>query len=234
MMLACGAAAVFAGCQARQQPFADVPATERGEMAPLVEAPEQEPHAAVIARAEPAAPAQPPAAPPAPPAAPAPAAPAPAAPTERAPAVVERPAGPQREAPVVIAPKAERLILTPADATLQTPAGVVIPVGEGGELRRAWPVSAAYLPSGDVLAHPTYWPTTETAIYRSDLRNTFLEPLEFVANTVLLPIRAIRQSPLTPVVYSATGPAAQESLLIGQPWAAYPTAPEAAGPVDDR
>jgi hypothetical protein len=232
MALACAAAALVIGCQAKQQPFADVPAADRSEMAPLVTAP-AEPRVAALQQAQ-AAPAEPvapvavetPVVPVTPPA-PVPAAPPAVASAETAPAApaVTPPA------PTVgmgLAPEADRYILRPADAALQSRADVVLNISEGGVLRRAWPVTAAYIPSGDTLAWPHYWNTVGRAIYRNDWENAILEPLEFLGNTVLLPVRAVMLPPWVPVVNSPAGPAAEERLLIGQPWV------EGAAPAADR
>jgi hypothetical protein len=208
------------GCQAKQRPFADVPGADRGEMAPLVTAP-AEPRVAALAQAqaapiEPVAPVETPAVPTTPP-------PTPVIP----PVVAEAQTLPvesalTQPAPAAtgmgLGPAADRYILRPADAALQTRADVLLNITEGGVLRRAWPVSVAYIPSGDTLAWPHYWNTVERAIYRSDLENSFMEPLEFLANTALLPVRAVMLPPWTPVVDSPTGPAGEDSLLIGQPW----------------
>lgn len=219
--LACAAAAMVIGCQAKQRPFADVPAADREEISPLVTAP-AEPRVAALAQAqaapiEPVAPVETPAAPTTPPSIPAiPPVVAQAQTTPTEPTVTQ-PA--QATTGMGLGPEADRYILRPADAALQARANVTLNVMEGGVLRRAWPVSVAYIPSGDTLAWPHYWNTVERAIYRSDLENSFLEPLEFLANTALLPVRAVLLPPWTPMVDSPAGPAGEDNLLIGQPWA---------------
>lgn len=210
IVLACAAVAMVAGCQAKQRPFADVPAADREETSPLVTAP-AEPRGAAVAQAqaapvEPAAPVETPAAP---------AVPAVAQVEPARPAVTQ----PATNTGVGLAPEADRYILRPGDAALDARGDALLNPAEGGVLRRAWPVSVAAMPSGDTLAWPHYWETTDRAIYRTDLQNSFLEPLEFMANTVLLPVRAVLLPPWTPTIYSPSGPAVEEHPLIGQPWA---------------
>ena len=135
--LVCAAAAMI-GCQAKQRPFADVPAADRGEMAPLVTAP-AEPRVAALAQAqaapiEPVAPVETPAAPTAPPSTPVippVVAQVEATPTE--PAVTQ----PALATGMGLGPDADRYILRPADAALQARANAAVNIMEGGEIGRA-------------------------------------------------------------------------------------------------
>lgn len=82
---------------------------------------------------------------------------------------------------------------------------VVIRVAETGVLRRNWVLSVCPRPSGDVLAGPTYWPTEDDAFQRPNWVNLWLEPGEFVWNTLLLPYRVVDTPPWSKIVYSPAG-----------------------------
>jgi hypothetical protein len=88
----------------------------------------------------------------------------------------------------------------PATSTIQ------VVIEEPAVLVRQWPQAVAYRPSGDTLAFPTYWPTLENAFRRSEYDNLYMEPLEFLWNTVALPVRAVITPPNTRTVYSPVGP----------------------------
>jgi len=82
---------------------------------------------------------------------------------------------------------------------------IVVRVAEGGVIRRNWALAVCPRPSGDVLAGPTYWPTIDDAFHRSNSTNVWLEPGEFLWNTLLLPYRLIDEPPWSKVVYSPAG-----------------------------
>jgi hypothetical protein len=83
---------------------------------------------------------------------------------------------------------------------------IEVVIEEPAVLVRQWPQSVAYRPSGDTLAFPTYWPDLEKAFRRDEYDNLYMEPLEFLFNTVALPVRAIITPPNTKTVYSPVGP----------------------------
>jgi hypothetical protein len=56
-----------------------------------------------------------------------------------------------------------------------------------------------------VLAGPTYWPTVDRAFRRPNSTNIYLEPAEFVWNSILLPYRMVETPPWSKVVYSPAG-----------------------------
>ena len=82
---------------------------------------------------------------------------------------------------------------------------IVLRVAEAGVIRRNWALSVTPRPSGDVLAGPTYWPTEDDAFHRPNWVNLWLEPLEFVMNTALLPYRVVDTPPWSKIVYSPAG-----------------------------
>ena len=82
---------------------------------------------------------------------------------------------------------------------------IVVRVAERGVMRRAWALAVCPRPSGDVLAGPTYWPSEDRAFHRSNSTNIWLEPGEFLWNTLLLPYRMIDVPPWSKVVYSPAG-----------------------------
>jgi len=86
-----------------------------------------------------------------------------------------------------------------------------------GAVRRDWPPSIAYRPSGDVRAGHTYWPGVEKYSRRSDLLNWFWESGEFLFNSMALPVRAVLAPPWTSKIYSPVGPPGQEHVDSGQP-----------------
>jgi hypothetical protein len=82
---------------------------------------------------------------------------------------------------------------------------IVVRVGEHGVIRRIWVLSASPRPSGDVLGGPYYWPSEDRAFNRPNSTNVWLEPGEFVWNTLLLPYRMFDTPPWSKVVYSPAG-----------------------------
>lgn len=135
------------------------------------------------------------------------------------------PAGPAAEqAGLVPPPRLPEREPIPAIAGLPARATIALNLAPGGVLTREWPTSVSSQPSGDVLAGPSYYPRGYRSATRSDWVGGIMEPAEFLIDTVLLPVRAVFTPPWAPVVYSPAGPAAQESLTIGQPW--LPGAPE--------
>lgn len=79
-------------------------------------------------------------------------------------------------------------------------------------LRRDWPVSVAYRPSGDVDAGNTYWPTIDEAPSRPEWLSGTLESFEFLFNLAAAPVRLFitRPAPWGGMIYSPIGPAAAE------------------------
>jgi hypothetical protein len=106
----------------------------------------------------------------------------------------------------------------PEQETEAGPRSTTLPAGERGTatiqvvieepavLVRQWPQSVAYRPSGDTMAFPTYWDSVETAFQRGEYDNLYMEPLEFLFNTVALPVRAVITPPNTKMIYSPVGP----------------------------
>jgi hypothetical protein len=82
---------------------------------------------------------------------------------------------------------------------------IVVRVGEHGIIRRVWALAVNPRPSGDVLAGPYYWESEDRAFHRPNSTNIWLEPGEFVWNTLLLPYRLIDTPPWSKVVYSPAG-----------------------------
>ena len=82
---------------------------------------------------------------------------------------------------------------------------IVVRVADHGVLRRNWALATCLRPSGDVLAGPTYWPSVDRAFNRPNYINVWLEPGEFLWNTLLLPYRAVETPPWAAVVYSPAG-----------------------------
>jgi hypothetical protein len=82
---------------------------------------------------------------------------------------------------------------------------IVVRVADRGVLRRNWVLVANLRPSGDVLAGPTYWPSVDRAFDRPNSTNIWLEPGEFLWNTLLLPYRMIDTPPWSKIVYSPAG-----------------------------
>ena len=89
--------------------------------------------------------------------------------------------------------------------TSSPPTRIVVRVSDRGVTRRSWPLTVNPRPSGDVLAGPTYWPTTDKAVHRPNSTNVWLEPLEFLYNVALLPYRVIDTPPWSKVIYSPSG-----------------------------
>ncbi len=89
--------------------------------------------------------------------------------------------------------------------TAFAPSRIVVRIGDNGVIRRQFPLAVCPRPSGDTLAGPTYWPTVDDAVDRKNKTNVWLEPLEFLYNTALLPFRAIRTPPDAKIVYSPDG-----------------------------
>lgn len=102
--------------------------------------------------------------------------------------------------PVVVMPDSN--ILPAAD---EPQSQVVVNVRQGGFLRRAWPVSVAWRPSGDALAWPTYYHQVGELPRRPEWRQSVYEIGYFWWDTLLLPINMVRTYPDTPVIYSAAG-----------------------------
>ena len=97
-----------------------------------------------------------------------------------------------------------------------TPVGHMPLVASDSMIRREWPISVAYRPSGDVAAGPTWWGEYKYG-QRSEVVAAVLEPFEFVVNIALMPVRMIQRPPGTVVIYSPVGPPGQEHVLFGQP-----------------
>lgn len=68
-------------------------------------------------------------------------------------------------------------------------------------LVREWPLWIVERPSGNVVAGPTYWPTDYREPRRAELTQAFVEPVEFLWNTLLIPYRMVRTPPGTRVLY---------------------------------
>jgi hypothetical protein len=100
-------------------------------------------------------------------------------------------------------PTTSRYLDTQPTAFPQT--RIVLLVADRGVIRRQWPLAVSPRPSGDTLAGPYYWPSTDEAVRRKNKINVWLEPLEFVYNTALLPFRAIATPPWSKMVYSPDG-----------------------------
>lgn len=83
--------------------------------------------------------------------------------------------------------------------------------------RRDWPASICYRPSGDVIAGPTYWPRTENYRPRGEYINLFMDPGEFLFNSIFIPVRLVLTPPWVEVNHSAVGPAGKEHVDFGQP-----------------
>jgi hypothetical protein len=105
-------------------------------------------------------------------------------------------------------------ILTPIPAIVefQTPvvggqerAEIPLEIDEVG-LVRQWPLWITERPSGNVVARPTYWPTDFRERTQNETRQAFVEPLEFLYNTLLLPYRIVRAPPWTKVTYDPATP----------------------------
>jgi uncharacterized protein YceK len=77
---------------------------------------------------------------------------------------------------------------------------IVVRVADRGVLRRSWSLAVSPRPSGDVLAGPTYWPSVDEAFHRPNSTNIWLEPGEFLWNTLLLPYRVIDTPPWSKIV----------------------------------
>ena len=93
----------------------------------------------------------------------------------------------------------------PEQPTGYPPTRIVLRISDRGVARRAWPLAVTPRPSGNVLAGPTYWPTVDKAVHRSNKTNIWLEPLEFMYNVALLPYRVIDEPPWSKVIYSPSG-----------------------------
>ena len=78
---------------------------------------------------------------------------------------------------------------------------LVVRVDEHGRLSRDFAPSAFERPSGDVLAGPLYWSNYNRTIKRSDAENVVFEPMEFIIDSLLMPVRAVITPPWTDVVY---------------------------------
>jgi len=92
----------------------------------------------------------------------------------------------------------------PAGAAVSGGHQIIYDIGEHGVLLRRWEQSATVRAGGDVKAGATYWPTIDQAYRRPDVYNVFIEPAEFLLNTVLLPVRAVLTLPTEPVIYHDT------------------------------
>ena len=82
---------------------------------------------------------------------------------------------------------------------------IIVRVGDHGIIRRQYALSTCPRPSGDVLAGPYYWESEDRAFHRPNWVNVWLEPGEFVWNTLLLPYRLVETPPWSKVVYSPAG-----------------------------
>ncbi len=93
----------------------------------------------------------------------------------------------------------------PANPVSSGPAmgNLVVRVDEQGRLSRDFAPSAFERPSGDVKAGPLYWPNYNRNIKRSDTENAVFEPMEFIIDSLLMPVRAVITPPWTDVVYDA-------------------------------
>ena len=82
---------------------------------------------------------------------------------------------------------------------------IVVRVADHGIIRRQYALSTCPRPSGDVLAGPYYWESEDRAFNRPNWVNMWLEPGEFVWNSLLLPYRMVDTPPWAKVVYSPAG-----------------------------
>jgi hypothetical protein len=138
--------------------------------------------------------------------------------------VVETPEG--RQVPVQ---ERSPLIELATEPPPVIPTRIQLIVGERGLVQRPWPAVAFSRPSGDVMAGPTYWPSVDDAFERSNGLNLVMEPVEFLLNTVLLPVRAVITPPWTAMIYSPVGPVGGSVLESVQPWLATPETANATG-----
>ncbi|MFI5381829.1 MAG: hypothetical protein ACHRHE_21230 [Tepidisphaerales bacterium] len=105
-------------------------------------------------------------------------------------------------ATVVVTDTARPPTNPPATAPAAAPMGkLVVHVDEHGRLSRDFAPSTFERPSGDVLAGPVYWPNKNRTIKRGDAENFVFEPMEFIVDSLLMPIRACITPPWTDVVY---------------------------------
>jgi hypothetical protein len=137
-------------------------------------------------------------------------------PTETIRAETPRAAGPATTA-IQGSPSRYQIVApTPSIVPTTRPAnGTASAMGNGAEiplevdevgLVRQWPVWVGERPSGNVVAGPTYWPTISREPRRTELSQAFVEPVEFLWNTLLLPYRAIRTPPGTRITYDPARP----------------------------
>lgn len=82
---------------------------------------------------------------------------------------------------------------------------IVVRVADHGIIRRQYALAVCPRPSGDVLAGPYYWESEDRAFTRPNWVNLWLEPGEFVWNSLLLPYRMVETPPWAKVVYSPAG-----------------------------
>lgn len=98
-----------------------------------------------------------------------------------------------------------------APATRPTEQIPVMVIQNDAVVQREWPEQVFWRANGDTIAGPTYWESIERAFRRSDEVNVFLEPVEFLANVALLPVRAVITPPWEKIQYSPVGPKTNET-----------------------
>jgi hypothetical protein len=119
-----------------------------------------------------------------------------AAPTDEASPVAQAPAAPTPAAEP--APEARTAVPAVAAPLPATAAAVPLIVGERGLLRRPWPISVAYRPSGDVFTGPTYYQqTNEQVPDRPEWLQAAIETPMFLVHTVLSPVGMVKTPPWT-------------------------------------
>ena len=121
-------------------------------------------------------------------------------PTAAGPATTSAVAGPGRYHIVADSPAIVPTTRPVSGNTVATGPQIPIEIDEVG-LVRQWPLWIGERPSGNVIAGPHYWPTITREPRRTELNQGFIEPVEFLWNTLLLPYRMVRTPPWTAVTY---------------------------------
>lgn len=131
--------------------------------------------------------------------------PAPVTPAAPAPQTVVAAVAPAE--PAVTLPATEPAAVKPMLPAVTLPASVEeVPliVRDDGVLRRPWPITVAYRPSGDVIAGRTYYEDiTDEASKRPEWLQAAMETPWFLVDTVILPVRAVKTPPWAPVLYNS-------------------------------